>query len=236
MNPADRLIVALDCDDLDAAKKIVEQLYPAVTTFKIGSQLFTNAGPAAVKLLRGINCNVFLDLKFHDIPNTVANAARAATRLGAFMFNVHVQGGFDMMKTTASAVKEEAAKTGVKKPAILGVTVLTSMGDKDLRDLEIRKGVKSQVTYLAKLAKDAGLDGVVASADELQPIRWACGDDFIIVVPGVRPQWAAKDDQKRVATPAEAVKMGASYIVVGRPILKAQNPRQAAEDIIREIT
>ncbi|MEI8175387.1 MAG: orotidine-5'-phosphate decarboxylase [Candidatus Omnitrophota bacterium] len=231
----DKLIVALDVDDLEAAKKTVEMVYPAVKTFKVGSQLFTNAGPASVKMLTGIGCKVFLDLKFHDIPNTVANAARAAVRLGVFMLNVHVQGGFEMMRTAADAVRDEARRIGVEKPLIVGVTVLTSMGEKDLRDLEIRKGVKSQVTYLAKLAKDAGLDGVVASADEIEPVRWACGDDFVLVVPGVRPSWAARDDQKRIATPGEAVKLGARYIVVGRPILKAEKPQEAARMIIEEI-
>ena len=231
----DKLIVALDVDDLNSAKEIVDKLYPIVNIFKVGSQLFTNIGPAAVELAKNKGADVFLDLKFHDIPNTVANAARAATRLDVFMLNLHVQGGFGMMKTAAIAVKEEAKRLNIKPPIVLGVTVLTSIGEKDLKDLEIRKGVKSQVTYLAKLAKEAGLDGVVASAEEIQPIRWTCGDDFIIVVPGVRPEWAAKDDQKRTATPAEAIKLGADYIVVGRPILEAQDPKSAAEKIIKEI-
>ena len=232
----DKLIVALDVDTLDSAEKIIDQLYPAVKIFKVGSQLFTNAGPAAVKLVKDKGAKVFLDLKFHDIPNTVANAAIAATRLGVFMLNLHVQGGFDMMKKTVISVKEEARKLKIEQPLVLGVTVLTSIGEKDLKDLEIRKGVKSQVTYLAKLAKSAGLDGVVASAGEIEPIRWLCGDNFVIVAPGIRPEWAQRNDQKRTATPREAIKLGASYIVVGRPILSAKDPKVAAEKIIQEVT
>jgi orotidine-5'-phosphate decarboxylase len=239
-NPADpansKLIVALDVDDLNSAGKIVDKLYPTVKIFKIGSQLFTNAGPGAVELVHNKGAKVFLDLKFHDIPNTVANAARAATRLKVFMFNVHVQGGFDMMKRAVSAANEETSRLKIKRPIILGVTVLTSMGEKDLRDLEIRKGVKSQVTYLAKLAKDAGLDGVVASADEIQPIRWSCADEFIIVTPGIRPSWAEIGDQKRTATPKEAIALGANYIVIGRPIIEAKDPRVAAEEVLKEIS
>lgn len=231
----DKLIVALDVDTFDSAKTIVNTLYPAVKIFKIGSQLFTNAGPSSVEYAVSRGALVFLDLKFHDIPNTVAGAARAATRLGVFMLNVHVQGGFDMMKRTMQAVKEETEILKIQRPLVLGVTVLTSMSEKDLKDLEIRKGVKSQVTYLAKLARDAGLDGVVASADEIQPIRWSCGDDFIIVTPGIRPEWAQKNDQKRTATPKEAISLGANYIVVGRPILEARDPKAAAEEILKEL-
>jgi len=243
----DKLIVALDVDTLDSAKTIVNTLYPTVKIFKIGSQLFTNAGPAAVECAVAKGARVFLDLKFHDIPNTVANAVRAAAKLKVFMLNVHVQGGFEMMRHALAALKDESSKLGTatifkngrcpyfSRPIILGVTILTSMGEKDLKDLEIRKGVKSQVTYLAKLAKDAGLDGVVASADEIQPIRWACGDDFIIVTPGIRPEWAQKGDQKRTATPKEAISLGADYIVVGRPILEAKDPKAAAEEIIKSI-
>jgi orotidine-5'-phosphate decarboxylase len=233
---ADRLIVALDVDDLNSAKAMVDKLYPAVKIFKVGSQLFTSAGPAAVETVRAKGAEVFLDLKFHDIPNTVSNAMRAAARLGVFMVNVHIQGGFDMMRQAAQAAEQKARELKIKRPLVLGVKVLTSMGEKDLKDLQIRKGVKSQVTYLARLAKDAGLDGVVASADEIQPLRWACGDDFLIVTPGVRPEWAQKNDQKRTATPAEAVKRGANYVVVGRPILDAPDPKAAAEKILEEIS
>jgi orotidine-5'-phosphate decarboxylase len=231
----DKLIVALDVDTLDAAKKIIDTLYPDVKIFKIGSQLFTSAGPPAAEYAVGKGARVFLDLKFHDIPNTVAGAARAAVKLKVSMLNVHVQGGFDMMKKTMMAVKEESERLKIQRPLVLGVTVLTSMGEKDLKDLEIRKGVKSQVTYLARLARDAGLDGVVASADEIQPIRWSCGDEFVIVTPGIRPEWTQKGDQKRTATPKEAIALGANYIVVGRPILEATDPKAAAEKILREI-
>lgn len=232
----DKLIVALDVDTLDAAGQLVDKLSPSVKIFKIGSQLFTSAGPSAVELVRNKGAKVFLDLKFHDIPNTVANAVRMSTRLGVSMVNLHVQGGFTMMKQAALAAKEEAGKVGVEKPLVLGVTVLTSMGEKDLKDLEIRKGVKSQVTYLAKLAKEAGLDGVVASSDELQPVKWTCGDDFIIVTPGIRPEWASRNDQKRTATPKEAIDSGADYIVIGRPIIAADDPKAAAEKVLQEIS
>ncbi|MDD5449348.1 MAG: orotidine-5'-phosphate decarboxylase [Candidatus Omnitrophica bacterium] len=232
----DKLIIALDVDNLDAARAIIDRLFPLVKIFKIGSQLFTSAGPAAVELAVKKGARVFLDLKFHDIPNTVANAVIASTRLSVFMLNLHVQGGFDMMRQAVSAARDEAKKMNKERPLVLGVTVLTSMGERDLKDLEIRKGVKSQVTYLAKLAKEAGLDGVVASADEAQPIRWTCGDDFIIVTPGIRPAWAQKDDQKRTATPKEAISLGADYIVVGRPVIAAPDPKAAAEEIIKEMT
>lgn len=231
----DRLIVALDVDDLASAGRLVDALYPSVKLFKVGSQLFTAAGPAAVELVRSKGGRVFLDLKFHDIPNTVAKASAAAVRLGVFMLNLHIHGGSEMMARAASSVRDEAAKRKTEKPILLGVTVLTSMGEKDLRDLEIRKGVRSQVTYLAKLASDAGLDGVVASAEEIQPIRWTCPDKFVIVTPGIRPEWAQKQDQKRTATPAEAVKKGADYIVIGRPIIEADNPQEAAKKVLEEL-
>jgi len=231
----DKLIVALDVDSINSARDIVDKLYPAVKIFKIGSQLFTSAGPQAVELVLNKGAKVFLDLKFHDIPNTVANAVRAAVRLKVFMLNLHVQGGFDMMKQAMLAAKDESLKLNIARPFVLGVTVLTSMGEKDLKDLEIRKGVKSQVTYLAKLARDAGLDGVVASADEVQPIRWSCGDKFIILTPGIRPEWAQKGDQKRTATPKEAINLGSNFIVIGRPIIEAQDPKQAAGEVLKEI-
>lgn len=232
---SDKLIVALDVDDLNAAKSLVDKLYQTVKIFKIGSQLFTAAGPDAVKLVAVKGAKVFLDLKFHDIPNTVANAVKAATRLGVYMLNLHVQGGSEMMRRAVSAASEEAARMKREKPIVLGVTVLTSMGDKDLKDLEIRKGMKSQVTYLAKLAKEAGLDGVVASAEEIQAVRWTCGDEFLIVTPGIRPEWSEKQDQKRTATPKEAISAGANFIVVGRPIIGAADPVEAARRISEEI-
>ncbi|MFH1848346.1 MAG: orotidine-5'-phosphate decarboxylase [Candidatus Omnitrophota bacterium] len=230
-----KLIVALDVAGIEEARALLDKLCPVVDIFKVGSQLFTACGPAVVDEVHKRGARAFLDLKFHDIPNTVEGAVRSATRLGVFMLNVHIQGGIRMMQKAKEAAFDESKKSGKPKPIVLGVTVLTSMDQKDLSDIEIRKGVKQQVTYLAKLAKQAGLDGVVASAQEIQAIKWTCGDDFLVVTPGIRPAWAGSDDQRRSTTPAEAVKSGADYMVVGRPILKAEDQAAAAKKIIGEI-
>ena len=230
-----KLIVALDVGDLNSVLELVNKLYPTVKIFKVGSQLFTSCGPGVIEMVNEKGAKVFLDLKFHDIPNTVAGAVRAAARLGVFMLNVHIQGGLEMMKGAKQAALEESRKAALEKPIVLGVTVLTSMGQKDLMDIEIRRGMKSQVTHLARLAKQAGLDGVVASPKEIQPIKWTCGDDFLVVSPGIRPEWAESFDQRRVATPKQAVSQGADFIVVGRPITKAEDPLSAAKRILDEL-
>ena len=236
MNPKDRLIVALDVDTEEKAIAIAERLKNDVRLFKIGFELFSSCGPRVVERIRGMGCDVFLDLKFHDIPNTVAKAAAAITKLGVYMFNVHASGGYEMMNKAAEAVKKEAERLGIDRPKILGVTVLTSMDENGLKKIGIDANMKNQVLRLAALAKEAGLDGVVASPVEAKEIREKLGRDFLIVTPGVRPQWAGANDQKRVATPKEAIKDGADFIVVGRPVTEAKDPVRAAQEILKEIT
>lgn len=220
----DKLIVALDVNNLNQAKKLVNKLYPKVKFFKVGSQLFTSYGPEVIKFIKGKGAKVFLDLKFYDIPNTVANAARAATRLKVDIFNLHALGGIEMMSTALKAAKEEARKLKINRPKVIAVTVLTS------QNISVKV-----VLGLVNLARRAGLDGVVASAKEAQAIRRKRGKNFLIVTPGIRPASSGKNDQRRVATPKEAIQNGATYIVVGRPITEAKNPLKAAEDILKEM-
>jgi orotidine-5'-phosphate decarboxylase len=231
----DRVLVALDVETLDDAGALLDRLGGAVTGVKIGSQLFTGAGPAAVELALKRGYRVFLDLKFHDIPNTVAGAVRAATRLGVFMLNVHAAGGAAMMRAAAESASQAARHFGIARPICLAVTVLTSL---DRRALETEVGVpasvEAHVLRLAERARDAGLDGCVASPQEIRRIRNALGSRFAIVTPGIRTA-TADDDQKRVATPAAAVRAGADYLVIGRPITAAADPAAAAAAIIREL-
>jgi len=214
---AERLIVALDVDNLEEAKRLVDILYPNVKIFKVGSQLFTACGPEAVRMIVKKGAKVFLDLKFHDIPNTVKKAIVSAAKLKVYMLTVHLSGGKDMLGAAVSIAD---------RPKIIGVSVLTSESKEDTKD---------KVLNLAKLAKAAGLDGVVCSAQETNMIREACGKDFIIVTPGIRPEGYVIDDQVRITTPKEAVKAGADFIVVGRPIIKAENPKEAAVKILKDI-
>lgn len=245
MKPADRLIVALDLDRLAEAEALVKRLIPlGVSRFKVGLNLYTREGPAAVEMVHRRGGRVFLDLKFHDIPNTVGKAMQAAARLGVWMTNVHIQGGGSMMRKALAAAHEEAGRAGRKPPLVIGVTVLTSMAEKELMDFGIRRTLKDQVLTLAKLAKTTGLNGVVASAQEAKVLRLAFGDDFLIVTPGIRPAGGddllsvaaakKKDDQQRTATPAEAVRAGADYLVVGRPILEASDPARVVEEFVEE--
>lgn len=234
--PEDRLIVALDVNSTDKARVLVAELEGAVTTFKIGLQLFSAAGPRFVEELASKGTRIFLDLKFHDIPNTVAMAAVEAAKLGVWMFNVHAAGGSEMMKTTAAKVDEFCAATGQSRPHIIAVTVLTSSDSKVLSETGIDSGVEDQVGRLAKLTAEAGLNGVVASAQEIGIVRSAVQNEgFLIVTPGIRLENATFDDQKRVTTPATAISNGANHIVVGRPITGAPGPREAAERILSEI-
>ena len=235
MKAIDRLIVALDLNSEEKAAAMAEQLKNDVKLFKIGLELFSASGPALVNRIKDFGCGIFLDLKFHDIPTTVGKAASAIVRLEPFMFNVHALGGFDMMKRTAEMVGEEASRAGVAKPKILAVTVLTSMDEKALGAVGISGAPQEAVLRLARLAKQAGLDGVVASPSEVKAIRKELGEEFMIVTPGVRPLWAAVNDQKRIATPAAAIKDGADYIVVGRPITESKNPAEAAREILKEM-
>jgi orotidine-5'-phosphate decarboxylase len=231
--PKDKIIVALDVDDLLDALKLVEKLHEHVGAFKIGKQLFTARGPEAVRRIQNRGGRIFLDLKFHDIPTTVAKASVEAARHGVFMINMHALGGLAMMQEAARAVREFTG-TG-PRPLMVAVTVLTSMGPEDLLPLGISTSIEELVPRLALLARDAGMDGVVASPREIELIKKACGPDFIVVTPGIRPLAAGTDDQKRAMTPAEAVRAGADFIVVGRPITHAPDPQAAARSIAEEI-
>ena len=231
----ERLIVALDLDDLELATELVRSLAQQVGMFKIGKQLFTHAGPQAVRLIQDLGGEIFLDLKFHDIPNTVAKAAIEATRLGVKMFNVHASGSLEMMRLTVKEVERVSRQQKLRRPIMLGVTVLTSLGQEDLQRLGVEHKIADQVVRLALLTKEAGMDGVVASPHEVADIRQACGQRFVIVTPGIRPADSQRNDQQRVMTPADAVRAGVDYIVVGRPILEAQNPIMAARGIVAEM-
>ncbi|MCL6635589.1 MAG: orotidine-5'-phosphate decarboxylase [Peptococcaceae bacterium] len=230
------LIVALDVDTMEEAAGLAQKLAPYVWGFKVGMQLYCSAGPEAVRRLREKNVPVFVDLKLHDIPNTVAGAARALTRHGASILNLHAAGGKAMLRAAAEAARDEAGKAGVEPPLVVAVTVLTSI-DQEVFNLEmgIAGPVQDRVVAWALLAREAGLDGVVASPHEIVAIREACGPDFVIITPGVRPACAARGDQKRIMTPREAVELGADYLVVGRPVTAAPDPVQAARAILEEI-
>src|ERR1043165_1459788 len=214
----ERLIVALDLDDLELATELVRSLAREVGMFKIGKQLFTHAGPQAVRLIQDLGGEIFLDLKFHDIPNTVAKASVEATRLGVKMFNVHASGSLEMMRTTVKEVRRVCRQENCRRPIMLAVTVLTSLNQDDLKRVGVDGKVADQVVRLALLSQEAGMDGVVASPHEVGDIRQACGRRFVIVTPGIRPSASGKDDQQRVMTPADAIAAGVDYIVVGRPI------------------
>jgi len=236
MKKSNKLIVPLDLPELKDAVELVDKLSEYVDWFKIGNQLFTASGPLAIKAVKERGKRVFLDLKFHDIPNTVARVSEVVTSLGVDMFNVHASGGFEMMNQAVKSVISCSADLGISKPVMLGVTVLTSINETQLHnELGISKKLQAQVVHLAKLSKKAGLDGVVASPMEIQIIRETVGDGFVIVTPGVRPTWSSKNDQKRVMTPGEAISAGADMIVVGRPIRNAPEPDKAAIAIIEEI-
>ncbi len=233
----EKLIVALDVETADEALRLFGALRGEAGMFKVGSQLFTAAGPDLVRRLVSEGARVFLDLKFHDIPNTVAAAAREAVRLGVRLFNVHAAGGAEMMRRAAEATAEEAARLGVERPSLIAVTVLTSMDADSLNETGVTaSNVEEQVRRLARLTDAAGLDGVVASPHEIVPVREAVGRaGFLVVTPGVSPSAAAYADQKRVTSPSEAVRRGADFIVVGRAILNAADPAQAARAVVEEM-
>jgi orotidine-5'-phosphate decarboxylase len=233
----DKLLVALDVDSAERAMQLADALKGIAGGVKVGSRLFTLEGPTLVRRLVDAGRRVFLDLKFHDIPNTVAQAVESAVRTGAWMINVHASGGAPMMQAAAKAAREAAARVGGAQPLVIAVTVLTSMDAATLADAGVSRPLAEQVLALARLTQHAGLDGVVASAQETADIRRACGPDFTIVTPGIRgaSAGAQKDDQARTMGPAEAVKAGASYVVVGRPIVAAPDPRAAADAIAREL-
>ena len=236
MNSAkQRLIFALDVDNLEDARNWVAKLQRQVGVFKIGKQLFTRCGPEVVRLVQDGGCDVFLDLKYHDIPNTVAMAGLEAQRLGVRMFNVHALGGFEMMAKLVAEIDRVSPRGNPDRPILLAVTILTSSTEETLRRVGIDRPIQVMVPKLARLAKDAGMDGVVASPKEVGLIRDACGDDFLIVTPGVRPTFASQDDQKRVTTPGDALRSGADYLVIGRPISAAAEPALAADMILQEM-
>ncbi len=228
-----KIIFALDVESFAEAKHWVSVLSGHVGMFKIGKQLFTANGPDIVRMVQNFGGDVFLDLKYHDIPNTVAMASLEAARLGAKLINLHALGGYEMMAKTVETLDREF-KGGVRS-RVLAVTILTSSTEETLREVGIEHPVPEMVVRLARLAQKAGIDGVVASPREVTLIREACGSDFLVVTPGVRPAFAAADDQKRIMTPGEAVAAGADYLVIGRPISAAADPLKAAEAIIDEI-
>jgi orotidine-5'-phosphate decarboxylase len=229
-----KIIVALDVGSGEEALALVSGLKDA-RVFKVGMELFTAEGPGLLKEIARLGKRVFLDLKFHDIPNTLAGAVRCATRHDVYMLTLHTSGGKEMMARAAEAAAQEAQRLGKSRPYLLGVTVLTSFKEAELEEVGLFASVSEQVLRLASLAREAGLDGVVCSPQEIELIRTELGKDFLVVTPGIRPAWAAAQDQKRVMTPGEALKKGADYLVIGRPITHAASPQEAFLKIIEEI-
>lgn len=233
----DKLIFALDTDDDRQIERLLKQLAPILLWVKTGFQAFSVLGSNCFGDLYKKGYNVFLDLKFHDIPNTVARDVSTMTKRGAHMINMHASGGVEMMRAAKESAERTAKEQGISRPTLLGVTILTSIDEMGFQTyFDSQRQLTDQVVYLAQLAQEAGLDGVCASPLEIEPIRKACGDDFVIVTPGIRPEWASQGDQRRFTTPAEAIKQGADYIVVGRPILDATDPFKAASNILNEIS
>jgi orotidine-5'-phosphate decarboxylase len=230
----ERIIIALDVGTKREALTLAEALKEA-RVFKIGMELFTAEGPALLDDVVRMGKRPFLDLKYHDIPNTVAGAVRAAIRSGVYMLTIHASGGKEMMAAATRAAGEESARTGKERPILLGVTVLTSLKDEELRRIGFAHPVTDQVLRLAVLAKDSGLDGVVCSPHEIEIIKRECGVDFLVVTPGIRPAWTAAQDQKRIMTPAEAIRVGADYLVIGRPITGAPSPGEAFLRVLAEL-
>ncbi|MEK9554864.1 MAG: orotidine-5'-phosphate decarboxylase [Gammaproteobacteria bacterium] len=225
-----RIVVALDVSTATELRELVKQIPNTHCRVKIGKELFTSIGPLAIEICHDAGLEVFLDLKFHDIPNTCAKAVRAAARWGVWMTNVHCSGGTDMMRAAREILEGEA-----HRPLLIGVTVLTSMSGSDLQELGVSRDLESQVDHLAGLANASGLDGVVCSAQETQRLRQSLGTDFCLVTPGIRPSWAAADDQTRIVTPKDAVANGSDYLVIGRPITASDHPETAIARIVEEL-
>lgn len=234
--PKDRIIFALDVEHFREAQHWVNLLKDHVGLFKVGKQLFTHAGPKVIDMIRQKGQKVFLDLKFHDIPNTVSKAGEEATKHQVTMFNLHALGGFEMMKKTVEASRAVAKTLSIPKPIILAVTLLTSMDEGTLKEVGLKGPILEAVGRLALLAKEAGVDGVVASPQEIGTIREKCGKDFLIVTPGIRAPSDKKNDQKRTLSPREAITAGADYLVIGRPIREAKDPIEAVQRIIEDIS
>lgn len=235
MTARDRLILALDLPSVDAAEGMIKRLQGKIHLFKVGLQLFTAEGPRVIGRIQDRGGRVFLDLKYHDIPHTVAAAVAQAVEWGVFMVDLHAAGGPAMMRAAVDAAAEKAASIGVARPRLLAITVLTSLTQTDLKTLGVAGTVEEQVLALARLAKEAGLDGVVASPSEAAAIRRSLGPKFLLVTPGIRPRATDTDDQRRVATARDALTAGADYVVVGRPILKAADPVAVVENLIAEM-
>ncbi|MFB3882358.1 MAG: orotidine-5'-phosphate decarboxylase [Armatimonadota bacterium] len=232
----DRIIIALDYPELDPALRMAELIGARVGMLKVGLELFNSAGPPAIAAIRQRAARIFYDSKFLDIPNTVAGAAAAAARMGVSMFNVHALGGAAMMAAAREAAQKAASDAGLPVPLVIGVTILTSLGDREVqRELGLPSSASEAALRLAQLAKEAGLDGVVASVGEVPSIKRACGKDFLTVTPGIRPAWARLGDQARVATPREALEAGSDLLVIGRPITRADDPAAALEMVLREM-
>ena len=237
MQAKEKIILALDVDNLEKALTLVKDLKDYVGMFKVGMELYYSTGPDIVKQINDLGGKVFVDLKLHDIPNTASSAGRVLTRLNCAMFNVHAAGGFEMMRKTHEDSAAEALKLGIKPPLLLAVTVLTSIAQEQLRQemMVSDLSVQDLVVKWALLAQKAGMDGVVCSPQEIILIKEACGAEFKTVTPGIRPAWSEVGDQKRITTPRQALEMGTDYMVIGRPIAKADNPREAAVKIIEEL-
>jgi len=231
---AARIIVALDVNDRETALSLIREL-PEAEVFKIGIRLFTSEGPGLLKEVLALGKKVFLDLKFHDIPNQVAGAVTMAARHEVSMLTLHASGGSEMLKKAAEAARETADSTGKPKPLLLAVTVLTSLKDAQLDEIGMEADAAGQVLRLADLARAAGINGVVCSPQEIELIRSRHGHDFLVVTPGIRPAWAAANDQKRIMTPAQAITLGANYLVIGRPIIAAPSPQEAFRKILTEL-
>jgi orotidine-5'-phosphate decarboxylase len=236
MNAEQRIIVPLDVSDLPSAIALVDRL-PDVGFWKVGLELFTSTGPQILELLKSRQKRIFLDLKFHDIPNTVKGACQAAARYGVDLLTIHATAGKDALKAATEAVQTGAAQTGVKPPQLIAITLLTSISARQLAfDLKIPLELPEYALAMALLAQESGLDGAVCSPQEAAQLRQICGDDFLLVCPGVRPTWSDNGDQKRSLTPAQAIQAGANYLVIGRPITNAADPELAWKRISEEIT
>lgn len=234
INGKDKLIVAIDTDDFNKAKELIDQLEDSVDIFKVGLEQYVATKGKTVDYLKEKGKKIFLDLKFHDIPNTMKSAVRAAVRDNVWLMTIHVS-DLEGMRQCALVANEEAKRLNIEKPIIVGVTVLTSLSNEDLQDIGCNMTTEELAIKRAKLAKESGIDGVVCSAKEVDKIVKACGKDFVTVCPGIRPAASSAGDQKRVVTPAQAIKNGAQYLVVGRPITQSENPKQSAIDIAKEI-
>ena len=232
---SENIILALDVETFEEAEYFVKTLRNTIGIFKVGKQLFTRCGPKIIETVHDHKGKVFLDLKYHDIPNTVARAVEEAVKLKVFMLTIHAMGGMEMMQEAVASSISSARTMSAPPPLIVAVTILTSLKQEDLGAIGIDLPIEEAVSRLAVLAKQAGVKGVVASAQEAQRIKAACGNDFIIVTPGIRPQDTSLDDQKRVVTPKEALRAGSTFMVIGRPILKASDPLKAAQEIAREV-